>query len=370
MALKSKNFRIKNYSLSVISSILISLNLLVSPYIQTVFSQSSFSALVSRLDKNNLVSAEEWRYYDEDNNRTTAIRRSNYLAADTALIYSKNRDEIMFESNSDKKIAPASLAKLFVIDYIYSIFDDSELISVDTNILELVPEDSSVANIVPGNYYVSNLVAGMLVPSGNDAAYALCYAAAQKISGNSNIAPQEGLDLFIENLATYLKEQGYNDTIISNCSGFSYDDSSSCKDLLKVSKKLLENSYIRKVIQSPTYSSTNADGVRFEWVNTNRALQENSVFYDKRIKGFKTGSLNEIYNLISVLETADDEYILIELAAKDNIRRYYSNVYLMKQIGLDLSAEAAGVSLTPEEIEAERQAEEHDKLDALLPEIK
>lgn len=314
------------------------------------------------------IDAAETKFYDENIGRPLAIKRSNYLSAKSALAYSSKDKKILFSKNPEEKIQPASLTKLFVIDYIYTIFNDNDVVNVDEDILSIVPEDSSVANLTPGKYYVSNLVAAMLVPSGNDAAYALCYAAASKLTEATTLSPQEGLNLFISYLDNYLKNEGYNDTSISNCSGFSYEDKSSCNDLLKVSIKLLENNNIKRIINSPIYYCSNVDGTNFEWINTNRCLHKNSIFYDQRITGFKTGSLDSIYNLISVIEN-DDEIILISLASPDNINRYYSNLYLMKEIGLDLSAEAAGIEITDEYIQEERFLEEQENLESLLPEI-
>lgn len=69
----------------------------------------------------------------------------------------------------------ASLTKLYDIEYAMTRVKLEGIVDVNQEVLDLVPAVYLLANLIPGEYTVKQLMQGMLVPSGNDAAYALAY---------------------------------------------------------------------------------------------------------------------------------------------------------------------------------------------------
>ena len=86
-----------------------------------------------------------------------------------AVDLSNNNDFVSKRANEQQ--TPASLAKLFVIDYATTLVDLDDVVLAKNEAISLTKQGSSVANIKEKKYYVKNLFAAMLVPSGNDAAY-------------------------------------------------------------------------------------------------------------------------------------------------------------------------------------------------------
>ena len=118
------------------------------------------------------------------------------ITARTAFYYCVNRDELTIKNGqADEKIYPASVTKLLSVHVAMQYMAPDEKVTIG-NILDLVSWDASVAYFQKGDVVtVEQLVGGMLLPSGNDAAYALAEAAAKKISGNSSLSGQAALDV-------------------------------------------------------------------------------------------------------------------------------------------------------------------------------
>lgn len=74
----------------------------------------------------------------------------------------------------------ASLSKLFAIDYAMTKVKLDDKVEISDELLSLVPEGSSLANLRSGEYTAKQIIQAMLVPSGNDAAYALAYNIGKK----------------------------------------------------------------------------------------------------------------------------------------------------------------------------------------------
>ena len=90
-------------------------------------------------------------------------------------VYDIEEGEYLFYEGDSQLPTVASLAKLFVIDYALEKTDLEDIVEVNQEVLELVPAGSSLANLYAGEYTVKQIIEAMLVPSGNDAAYALAY---------------------------------------------------------------------------------------------------------------------------------------------------------------------------------------------------
>lgn len=119
-----------------------------------------------------------------------------------AVDLSNNNDFVSKRANEQQ--TPASLAKLFVIDYATTLVDLDDVVLAKNEAISLTKQGSSVANIKEKKYYVKNLFAAMLVPSGNDAAYVLADYCGGIISPKATTS-KERIEVFMKNLNEYLK---------------------------------------------------------------------------------------------------------------------------------------------------------------------
>lgn len=162
----------------------------------------------------------------------------SYNAKSLVLVDLSNDENFIYKQVNEQQI-PASLSKLFVIEYANTLIDLDDVVHANYSAISLTKTGSSVANIKETDYYVKNLYAAMLVPSGNDAAYVLADYCGSIISPNTK-SSKERIEIFMENLNKYLKEQDYKDTKLYDPSGFDTEARTTVLDLKKVVKKLIE----------------------------------------------------------------------------------------------------------------------------------
>ena len=235
-------------------------------------------------------------------------------------VYDLEEEKYLIYEGESQLPTVASLTKLFAIDYALTKVDVEETVYVGQEVLDMVPIGSSLANLVTGEYTVKQLMQGMLVPSGNDAAYALAYAVAYKDLGEG-YSPQEYMDYFMNQLGEYLFAQGYSSTHLYDPSGFSSQADTNLEDINKVTLKLLEYDFVQECIGASIFSISTPQG-EISWKNSNAFLDTNSPYYNKDIKGVKTGTMASSYSIVALYEKEGKKYLITCLAALSNEGRY------------------------------------------------
>ena len=236
-------------------------------------------------------------------------------------VYDIEKEEYLFYEGDSQLPTVASLAKLFVIDYALERVNSEDVVEVNQEVLELVPSGSSLANLKAGEYTVKQLVAGMLVPSGNDAAYALAYHIAKNELGEGYTVTQY-INYFMSEISEYLIEKGYSKTnLYDDPSGASMQADTHLDDINRVALKLLDYDFIRECIGENSFSIQTSQG-EFTWKNTNKFLDENSPYYNANVKGMKTGTMASSYNIVVLYEKDGKEYLITCLASLSDKGRY------------------------------------------------
>lgn len=213
--------------------------------------------------------------------------------AKSLLLLDLSNDKDFVSKNVEDKQVPASLAKLFVIEYASTFTNLDDIVSVNNSSLALTKQGSSVANIKEKKYYLENLFAAMLVPSGNDAAY----------------------------------------VVADYCGGIiSKEAQTTVSDLAKVVKKLLKHQWFRDIVSQTSYIATLPDGSKQTWKNTNVFLDPTSECYNENVRGIKTGSLSDDYNLIVLYKKHGKEFLICSLGSQSDTSRYDDVNYILKTI--------------------------------------
>lgn len=256
--------------------------------------------------------------------------KDSYNEKSLVLIDLSNDDNFIYKQAEEQQL-PASLAKLYVIEYASTLVDLEDIVPVNSEALTLTKEGSSVANIKEQNYYVHNLFAAMLVPSGNDASYALADYCGGILSPEAETS-QERINIFMQNLNSHLQENGYKNTILYDPSGFDTEARTTVLDLKKIVKELLEFQWFREIVSQSSYSATLPDGTTQTWKNTNTFLDPSSEYYNENVMGVKTGSLSDDYNLVVLYKMHGKEFLICSLGSQSDSSRYDDVNYILKTI--------------------------------------
>lgn len=240
-----------------------------------------------------------------------------------AFVYDVKNDSIIFRKGETKVIYPASTTKLLTALYALEIMEPDMLISPSDE-LDLVKPGSSIAYIRKGHTLtLEMLVEAMIIPSGNDAAFAVAAAGGRILSSDHELSGREAVDLFMRSLNEYGKSIGLCGTYFTVPDGYSDGEHySTVEDMVIVSKLALENEIISKYAAIQRDSVTYASGETNEWVNTNVMLDRSSPYYNAYVNGMKTGSLDSNYCFICSVDNGEKSYIIGLFGARNKNYRF------------------------------------------------
>ncbi len=251
--------------------------------------------------------------------------------AKSLLVVEQGSGTVCLSKEEKKRCQPASLAKLFVIEYAATFTQLEDVVEVNEAALALTKPESSMAWLEPKEYYLRDLFAAMLVPSGNDAAYAVADYCGGRIDPTA--APgQERVEVFMENLRQHLSQQGYGDTMLYDPSGFDEEAYTTAKDLCRVAERLLAYDWVREMVGQLWYTAELPDGSIQSWKNTNLFLEPVSEFYHENVIGVKTGSMPDNYHLLVLYRQHGKEFLVCSLGSKSDTARYHDVIGILKKL--------------------------------------
>ena len=257
-----------------------------------------------------------------------------------AFVYDVNNDEFLYLKGSAYLLYPASTTKLLTILYALELLDPSEIITPG-NELELVGEGSSTAYIRQNHRLsVEMLIEGMLLPSGNDAAYVLAAAAGARLAEKAGLkeTSEKGLDgkaavrIFLDGMNTYATEHGLcGSSFISPDGYYNENHYTTIEDIALVAKMASQNKIIMKYAGMSYDNVTYASGHTNTWKNTNLLLDPESAYYSKYVTGLKTGSAGAgNYSLISTVDLDDTgRYIIGIFSSEGKNDRYIDTLKII-----------------------------------------
>lgn len=253
------------------------------------------------------------------------------IASSHIFVYDSALDKIIFSKGDlQERIAPASLTKLYSAYVALQCLDPETVITVGEEVTMIDPE-SSVAYIYQGQKItVEMCVEGMLLQSGNDAAYVLAVAAGRAISQNPEMSATAALGVFAGKMNELALLNGLENTHFSNPDGIDTPGHyTSLEDLAKISCLALEEPLIRKYAGTVTDNVTYVSGETASWKNTNLLLHQETQFYCQEAFGLKTGSTaNAGKCLISAFHKEDGYLIIGVLGCPENLQRYADTLHL------------------------------------------
>ena len=236
-----------------------------------------------------------------------AIGTTLDIKAKSVILMECNTGKILYEADSDEKLAPASITKIMSLLLVMEAIDRKEL-SLETVITaseHACSMGGSQIWLEPGeSMTVDELLKATVIASANDA----CVALGEQIAGS-----EEG---FVALMNERAKELGMNNTTFLNCTGLDADGHlTSAHDVAVMSSELIKHDLIKK------YSTVWMDSLRdgnSELVNTNKLVR----FYEGTT-GLKTGTTGiakyclsataernglELCAVVMAGETSDDRF--------------------------------------------------------------
>ena len=203
----------------------------------------------------------------------------------------------VFSRNENLKLFPASTTKILTALVAYDIYKPDQIITVKKTIA-----DGQVMGLVVGEkIIVENILYGMLVHSGNDAAYVL--------------ANNYGYDKFVDLMNKKAQTLGMKNSHFSNPNGLdSGSQFSTAFDLSLAARELLKNPYLSKIVSTKEITISDVDFKYFhQLTNVNKLLGE-----IQGLGGLKTGyTENAGENLVSFYKKNGHQFVIVILKSQD-----------------------------------------------------
>lgn len=261
---------------------------------------------------------------------SSQVHEISGLHSGYALVYDKNKNEIVYSNEDvDAAMYPASTTKLLTALYALSVSELDYEITVGTE-LQLVAGDSSKAGIRQGDTYtLYELIGLMLIPSGNDAAYAIARGVGALLcrEGCSN---GEALHAFCDGMNDFAKEKlGMENTNFITPDGY-HDEAhvTTLMDMLKISVAASENETILEFSGMVSYTCESSSGRSITVSNTNGLIKPGYQFYNKYITGLKTGHTSAAGRCICVsYDDGENSYIVLVFNVKKEYGDSYNDTY-------------------------------------------
>lgn len=232
-------------------------------------------------------------------------------------VYNVDKDEAVYAKNEDVQISPASTTKLVTALTVLKYCSLDEIVTVGDE-LDYVADDASRAYLTYGDSMsVYDMLVAMLLPSGNDAAYALAVHTGQNIleqRGAEDAAGiQESLDAFIEEMNNTALEAGASSSCFKSPDGYEAEGQhTTARDMKAIAKTCLQNETIVEIVGSCEVSSCWYCGKEKTYYNTNELIDPDGEYYYSGAIGMKTGYCdNAGACIVSAAEINGNTYICV-----------------------------------------------------------
>lgn len=204
----------------------------------------------------------------------------------------------VLERNAKRQFFPASTAKVVTALVVYDIYKPEQVITISNTY-----GSGQVMGLFRGERItVENLLYGLLVHSGNDAAYAL--------------AESYGFDKFVDLMNKKAEELHMQNTFFRNPAGIDQSNQhTSAFDLALAARELLKNGYLAKIVSTKEIIVPDVDFKYFHTLtNVNKLLGE-----IQGIGGLKTGYTEDAgENLVSFYKRTDGhDFVIVILKSED-----------------------------------------------------
>lgn len=235
------------------------------------------------------------------------------LTSRHAFVYDCGTETMLFSlGDFHEQIAPASLTKLFTAQVVLSYMKPDTIITAGVETTWIDPQ-SSVSYVTPGDTLsMQTLLQGMMMQSGNDAAYAAAVATGRVIAQSPSLSAKEALKIFVEEMNTQAQAMGLTGTHFVNPDGLdAYNHYTTVSDLLTIALGALENPLLRHYAGLYESHVSYENGESHRYVNTNFLLHPNSKYFCPDACGLKTGSTKQAGSCLLTLIYGEDGYRLI-----------------------------------------------------------
>ncbi|NLL72244.1 MAG: hypothetical protein GX237_01780 [Clostridiales bacterium] len=252
------------------------------------------------------------------------------IEARSAILFDLETRRVLYYKDPIVAVFPASTAKLLTALVTLDLCMEEEEVVVGDE-LDLVASDSTLAGLRKGQVLsIRNLIEGMLVPSGNDAAYVIAAYVGRKSLNDDNA----GLDLALPEFIRLMNKKAQSLGTINSCfkTPDGYDaigQYTTAYDMGMIGMAAAENETIRQVCNKTSARNIFVDGKDVTWYTTNSLIKKNSGNYYSNCIGLKTGTSEMSGRCLISLGKKDGREVISVIMDSNSSGRWSDSIKLL-----------------------------------------
>lgn len=306
ISLKNSKLKLRNRNLRLL--LIIFIGTLLIYYLNNIssFKENSINSK-NKIELNNLKS-----------NLIPTINKNAInpkIAARYWALYDVESSSLIIGDNYDSQVPIASLTKIMTAIISLERSKAEEVVTIPKMAVNV--NGSKILLQTDEKISIESLLQGLLINSGNDAAYSLAYFIADKIK--PEITPEEKINLFIDLMNKKAVDLGLTNTQYLDPAGLDDNGKSTVRDQGILITYALRNQNITSIINKPESTIYSSDGkIEHKLENSNRLVKEE--MYYMGIIGGKTGFTPiSGHNLITAAKRNEHILIAIIISTYNNI---------------------------------------------------
>ncbi|MCM1133904.1 MAG: D-alanyl-D-alanine carboxypeptidase, partial [Ruminococcus flavefaciens] len=242
----------------------------------------------------------------------------------SSALYCVDDRKFIYKDRTDNFVSPASLTKLLTASVALYYLSPDTVITVGSE-QNLVKPYSSLCLIQPGHRLkLYDLLTGMLMASGNDAAYTVAVSTARAVYPDISMTDSEAVQYFSGLMNDFAENIGMQNSHFVNPEGWDDDNQyTTASDLLILAEYAITVPEIREITGTYQKYVVFDSGENVTWTNSNNMLNPNSPYYCSYAVGLKTGTTDSTGNcLIGAFSKNGRLYISVVAGCNTNADRY------------------------------------------------
>ncbi|MGN0609370.1 MAG: D-alanyl-D-alanine carboxypeptidase family protein [Oscillospiraceae bacterium] len=253
------------------------------------------------------------------------------IRSEYAIVYDVEANEVLYAKNPEEKCYPASTTKI-MSSAITLKYAPEDLVFTAGDEQDLVNPGSSLAMLNRGSELdLGMIIDGMMLPSGNDAAYCAAANTGRVIADNENMSAEQAVKRFVNEMNAAAKRIGCKNTHFANPDGFHDDDHyTTVLDMLRVALYAENFDMLTESAAKTDRYVTFLSGEEISWENTNKLIHDYSDCYYMYATGMKTGMTDEAgHCVVATAERFGHQIICIVFKAPGADVRWNDTIALL-----------------------------------------
>ncbi|MCM1506030.1 MAG: dockerin type I domain-containing protein [Ruminococcus flavefaciens] len=249
----------------------------------------------------------------------------------SSALYCVDDKKIIYNDRIDNFVSLASITKLLTASVALYYLSPDTVVTVGTE-QALVKPYSSLCLIQQGQRLkLYDLLTGMLMASGNDAAYTVAVSTARAVYPDIPMTDYEAVQYFSGLMNSFAENIGMQNSHFVNPEGWDDDNQyTTVSDLLILAEYAMNIPEIREIAGTYQKYVVFDSGENVTWTNSNSLLNPDSPYYCPNAVGLKTGTTADAGNcLIGAFNKNNKLYISVVIGCNTTSERYELTLKLL-----------------------------------------